>query len=174
PLAAARCCRSPLHVAAELAGDRFDFVALRRVFAAQREVHKRRAARQVWLLFEDHHARARLDRALARVGFDLVGDQLEQRGLAGPVAADQRQPVPWPDVQVEVAEKPAPALLQAQAFPGEDRCVRHRAAPPRPYLNAPQGTPGSAARNPRTISYRASFREKLEGNVTPSRYSPPI
>src|SRR5690606_10656164 len=120
------------HVDAELVGDRLDLVPLRRVPAirvpCERKVHQRGERREIGLLLEHDDPGARLDRALALVGLDAVRDQPEQRGLADAVAADQRQPVARTDVQVEVAEQPAPALLQAQAFPGQDRCFRHRLA----------------------------------------------
>jgi hypothetical protein len=115
---------------------------LRCIGAGEREVHQRGVAGDVGFLLEQHDLGAGLDRALALVGLDQVRDQPEQRGLAHAVAPDQRQPVARPDVQVELAEQPAPALLQAQAFPGEDRCVRHCGAPLRRSQPVPQGTAG--------------------------------
>ena len=121
-----------------------------RVGAAQREVHQRVAAGEVGILLELDNLGARLDLAQPAVGLDLVVDQAEQRGLARAVAADQCEPVARADMQVDTAaligsaEQPAAALLQAEAFPGEDRRLRHEArrlghgAPPRkpPYCAA--------------------------------------
>ena len=128
PLAAARAFGRSRHVDAELAGDRFDLVPGGGVAARQREIHQRVEAGEERILFEHDDPRARLDLALAAVGVDPVGDELEQGGFARAVAPDQRQSVARADVQVEVLEQPAAALLQAQAFPGKDRCFRHRGA----------------------------------------------
>jgi hypothetical protein len=68
----------------------------------QREIQQGIVAGEERVLFQRDDPRARLDRALAPVSLDLSGDQLEQGGLAGAVATDQRQPVARADVQVEV------------------------------------------------------------------------
>ena len=60
--------------------------------------------------------RARHDRPLALVGVDQPGEALEQGRLARAVAADQRQPVALPDVEVEIAEQPAFALDEPKVF----------------------------------------------------------
>ena len=83
-------------------------------FERREPVHSR-------ILLEQHDLRAGHDRPLALVGVDQPGEALEQRRLAGAVAADQRQPVALADVQVEVAEQPAFALDEAEAFVGQDR-----------------------------------------------------
>src|SRR3546814_1842063 len=70
-------------------------------------------------------AGAGTDRTGALVRFDLRGDELQQRGLARAVAPDQRQPIPLPDENVEIAEKPVGALRQAEIFEGKDGS-RHR------------------------------------------------
>ncbi len=72
------------------------------------------------VLLQQHDAGARHDRPAPFVGVDAPGDQLEQRRLAGAVAADQRQPVARADIEVEVAEQPAGALDEAEVFIGED------------------------------------------------------
>ncbi len=136
PLAAAGACRRGRHVDPELAGDRLDLVHRRGMGARQRPVHQGGEAGEVGLLLERDDPCARLDLAQAPVGIDAGVDQAEQRGLADAVTADQRQPVAGADVQVEAvpptiavgaAEQPAAALLQAKAFPAEDRGLRHDA-----------------------------------------------
>jgi hypothetical protein len=71
-------------------------------------------------LFQQDDLGARNDRPAAFVAVDRARDQLEQRGLAGAVAADQRQPVARPDEQVEMAEQPSRTLDKAEIFIGED------------------------------------------------------
>ncbi len=122
PLAAAGGRGRARQVDPELVGDRLHLVSAparrgrqRRSRAASRSPHLR-------ILLEQHDRGPGLDRPPALVGLDQPGEALEQRGLARAVAADQRQPVARADVEVEVAEQPAFALDQAQAFLSEDRC----------------------------------------------------
>ena len=89
------------------------------------------------VLLEQHDVRAGNDRPLALVGVDHFGEAFEQRRLARAVAADQRQPVAFADVQVEAAEQPAFALDEPKAFVREDRRRHERplakgAAPEQP------------------------------------------
>ena len=44
------------------------------------------------------------DRALGRR--DVLGDQLQDRGLAGAVPADDPQPLPLRELQIDVADRP--------------------------------------------------------------------
>ena len=50
-----------------------------------------------------------------------VRETLEQGSLAGAIAADQRQPVSFADVKIEVTKQPAFALDQSQIFVRKDR-----------------------------------------------------
>ena len=118
------------HVDPELPGDRLYLVLFGRVFAAQREVHQRGVAGKVGVLFQHHDPRAGLHLALPLVGLQPIIDQPEQRGLAHPIAPDQRQTVARADVQVDIvlvgaAEQPATALLQAEIFPGKNWRLSH-------------------------------------------------
>ena len=103
------------------------------MIARQREIHQRRMAGKIGFLLEEDDACVRLDLANALIGLDAVIDQLEQRRFAGAVASYQGEPVTRADMKVDVlavrtAQQPAPALLQAKAFPGEDRRLRHSRA----------------------------------------------
>ena len=80
------------------------------------------------ILLEQHDLGAGDDRPPPLVGFDQVGDAFEQCRLAGAVAADQRQPVARADMDVEAAEQPAFALVQAEVFVREDWSGHRRAA----------------------------------------------
>ena len=62
------------------------------------------------------------DGALALVGVDAAGEQLQQRRLAGTVAADQREPVARADIDVEILEQPTAALDEAKAFIRKNGC----------------------------------------------------
>ena len=126
PFAAAGSGRLAVHVDAELAGNRLDLVPLGRVVALQREVHQCLVAGEVGILLEQDDPSAGLDLASPAIGLDAVRDQPQERRLADPVSSDQRQPVARADMQVEGLEQPAPALLQAEAFPGKDWGFRHR------------------------------------------------
>src|SRR5205814_8018163 len=72
-------------------------------------------------LLEPDDVRARNDRPFSLVGVDQVRKALEQGCVARTVAADQGQPVPLANVEVESAEQPAFALDEAQVFVREDR-----------------------------------------------------
>src|SRR5690606_21245976 len=84
------------------------------------EIHQRREGPEIGFLFEHHDMGAGHDRALALVGIDASGEQLEQGRLAGAVAADKREAVAFADIDVEVLEQPAAALDEAEAFIGEN------------------------------------------------------
>src|SRR3546814_1719205 len=84
------------------------------------EIAQRGEAADVGILLQHDDAGAGTDRTGALVRFDLRGDELQQRGLARAVAPDQRQPIPLPDENVEIAEKPVGALRQAEIFEGKD------------------------------------------------------
>ena len=116
PLAARGARGLAAHVDAELVGDRGDLMLGRGIGAVDRIVHQRREAAEIGFLFEQHDMRAGDDRALALVGVDAAGEQLQQRRLARAVAADQREPVALADIDVEILEQPAAALHQAEAF----------------------------------------------------------
>ena len=94
---------------------------LRRVVARQDVVGQRGETGEVWILFEQDDAGAGHDGAAALVTVDRAGDELQQRRLAGAVAADQRQPITRPDIEIEVAEQPAGALNEAKVFVRENR-----------------------------------------------------
>ena len=76
-------------------------------------------AAHVRILLEQHDPRPRHDRARALVGVDHPREAFEQGRLARAVAADQRQPVARPDMDVDSAEQPAFALDQAKVFKAE-------------------------------------------------------
>src|SRR4051794_15918018 len=97
-------------------------MARRRIVAGQSEVEKGLVAGEEGVLLQRDDPGAWLNRAGAPVRLDFAGDQLEQRGLAGAVAADEREPVALADREIQVLEQPAGALDQAQAFPAEYRC----------------------------------------------------
>ena len=129
PLAARGAGGIARQINAELVGDGLHFVARRGVRFVPGKVQQRGIAGEERILFQHHHFGAGLDRALAPVRLDLPCDQPQQRGLAGTIAADQRQPVTRGDVKIEVLEQPARALDQAKVFPGEDRCGGHGGCP---------------------------------------------
>ena len=83
---------------AELAGDRFRFVAFGSIVARQHEVEQGVEAGDLRILLEQDDMRPRLDRAPALVGIDPPGDQPEQSRFAGAVTTDQRQPVALADI----------------------------------------------------------------------------
>src|SRR3546814_13834064 len=85
-----------------------------RVGASDRKIHQCRKGAEIGLLLEHHDMRAGDDHPLALVGVDLPGEQLEQSRLARAVAADQRQPVARPDIDVDILEQPAAALHKAE------------------------------------------------------------
>jgi hypothetical protein len=60
------------------------------------------------------------DRPPPFVGVDERREAFEKRGLAGAVAADEREPVALPDIDVEIAEQPAFTLNKAEIFVRED------------------------------------------------------
>ena len=84
-------------------------------------------AAHVRVLLEQHDLGAGDDRAPALVGLDQAGEAFEEGRLAGPVAADQRQPVARADEDIEVAEQPAFALNQAEIFVGQNGGAMRRA-----------------------------------------------
>ena len=99
-------------------GDGRRLMRLRRVGAVQHPLLERGMAGHDRILFQQHDLRSGDDRAFAFVGIDQAGEAFEQRGLAGTVAADQREPVALPDIEVELTEQPAFALDQAKVFVG--------------------------------------------------------
>ena len=120
-LSATRGLRRPRQVDTELVGDRRGLVGLWRVTPAQHPLLERLETLHLGILLEQHDIGAGHDGALAFIGVDQVGEALEQGRLAGTVTADQRQPVAFADVKVEVAEQPAFALNKAEVFVGKDR-----------------------------------------------------
>jgi len=62
--------------------------------------------------------RARADH-LAGVGIDQPEDDLEQRGLARAVGADDRDALVVPDAQREIAEEVLPAVLFLEVADGD-------------------------------------------------------
>ena len=72
------------------------------------------------VLLEQHDVGPRDDRALAFIGVDQPGEALEQGRLAGAVAANEREPVAFANVEVELADKPAFTLDEAEVFVRED------------------------------------------------------
>ena len=110
---------------AELARNGLDLMFLGGMFARQCPVHQRGMTGQVRILLEQHDAQGWLGLANAGVGLDLPVDHAKQRGLAHPVAPDQRDPVARSDMQVQrivigPAEQPFAALLQGDAFEAEN------------------------------------------------------
>ncbi len=104
------------HIDTELVGDGSDFKFFGGIGRGDSEVHQRLEPRKIGFLFEHHDMGARDDDALALVGIDLPREQLEQGRLASAVAADQRQPVAFADIDVEILKQPAAALHKAEAF----------------------------------------------------------
>ena len=104
------------HVDTKLVGDGFDFIGFGRVGCSDGEVHQSVEGRKIGFLFEHHDMGAGDDDALALVGVDLGREQFEQGRLARAVASDQRQPVAFADIDVEILEQPAAALNEAEAF----------------------------------------------------------
>ena len=77
-------------------------------------------AAHVGVLLEQHDLGTGYDLAGPLVGVDEASEAFEQGRLAGAISADQRQPVPRPDENVEISEEPAFALDQAKVFKGQN------------------------------------------------------
>ena len=107
---------------AELIGDRFGLMPLRRIVARQDIIGERRKARHRRFLLEQDHARAGHDRAAALIGIDDVAEQFHQRRLTRAIAPDQREPVARANMDVEPTKEPAGALDNAEIFICEDWC----------------------------------------------------
>ena len=92
----------------------------RAVCTAYGKIAQCRKAAKGGLLLEKDDLRSRHNRAPTLVGFDLVREQFEERGLPRAVAPDQRKPVALADENVEILEQPTRSLDEAEAFIGED------------------------------------------------------
>ncbi len=115
-LATARADRRARQIDADPARDRIRLMGGRSIVAAENEIAQAGVTGHRRLLLEQNDARARANGAAPLIRFQLPGDQAQQSGLAGAVAADQRQPVALTDVHVEVAEQPTCALVQAKSL----------------------------------------------------------
>ena len=73
--------------------------------ARDQALAQRRSRRQLGLLLDEHDAQAVLPRELAVIERDAAGDHLQQRGLAGAVAADQADALAVLDRQVGAIEQ---------------------------------------------------------------------
>jgi hypothetical protein len=102
----------------DLVGDRRGLVGFRGVAAGQHPVFQRPMGAHRRILLQQDDARAGNDLALPLVGLDQAGQALQERGLPGPVPADQRQPVARADMDVDAAEQPAFALDEAEILIG--------------------------------------------------------
>ena len=109
-----------VEIGTETRGDRIEQVIGRGVMAGSGIIPQRGKAGEVGVLLQPHDLEAGRHGAAAFVELDFSGDELEQRGLANAVAADQRQPVTGIDGQVKAAEQPVAALAQAGVFKGEN------------------------------------------------------
>ena len=103
----------------DLVGDGRCLVGLRRALPGQHPILQRREAGHRRVLFQQDDAGARNGLANSLVGVDLAREALEQRRLAGPVTADQRQPVARADMNVDAAKEPAFPLDEAEIFEAE-------------------------------------------------------
>ncbi len=118
PLAAAGGGGRTGQVDPDLVGDRGGLMGLRRALARQHPILQRDGGGHIGILLEQHDSRARNDRPRPDIGVDRAREAFEQRCLARPVAADQRQPVARPDIDIDPAEQPALALVEAEILIG--------------------------------------------------------
>ena len=125
PFAPACGFRLAVEIDAELVGNRAHGIFGRAFVAVRCEIHQPVERGDIGVLFEHHDIGARDDDTLALVGLNRTRNQLHQRRLARAVAPDQRQPVARADEQVDVLKQPPAALLQREAFEGEDGRLRH-------------------------------------------------
>ena len=120
PLAAAGSGDRPRQIDTELVGDRRGLMRFGRIRAMPHPIGERLEPGHRRVLLEQHDLRPWDDRALALVSLDHARETFEQGGLAGAVAADQRQPVARSDMDGQAAKQPAFALDQPEVFIGED------------------------------------------------------
>ena len=120
-LAATSGFDGPRQVEPDLVRDGRRLVRLRRIRPVQDPVKQGRMVVHVGILLEQHDAASRDDRPPPLVRIDQPGEALQQRRLAGAVAADQRKPVARADVNVEMTEQPSFALNEPKVFVGEGR-----------------------------------------------------
>ena len=80
---------------------------------------------EIGFLLKKNDLRVGLDRAFAAIRLDPIVNHAQQRGLTRAIAANQRQPVARANMQSDIFEQPAAALLKAEVFPREDRRLCH-------------------------------------------------
>jgi hypothetical protein len=86
-------------------------------------VERRREAGEIRLLRQIAHGQPRLDEALARIRLDESGRDLQERRLAGAVAADQRQAVAARHGELRAFEQRRAAEGQVNVTQAEDGWV---------------------------------------------------
>src|SRR3569623_431599 len=93
-----------------------------------RIVERRGVASQIGLLRQVADRGTGLQEAAATVGLDLAGSDLEQGGLAGAVASDERDLVAGGDRELGILEQERRAESQTDILESEDRSGGHPVA----------------------------------------------